>query len=87
MKTGFNNPIGDKPMKEIKSPFNFDCPPYDERSGRFVSAGGHHGVGHRQPVGHHGNPKEDVPAMPKHRVKTMQDDEVPHRNLRLEIDE
>lgn len=88
MKTGFKDPIADKSkVKEIKSPWNFDCPPYDERSSCYVNAGNHHGVGHRQPVGHHGNAKSKVDVLPSGFHKGMTDDEVPHKNLRLEIDQ
>lgn len=84
MKSGFNDPIAIKEGKKIKSPWNFDCPPYDERTSCYVNAGSHYGVGHRQPVGHSGNPSKDAATMPKHKVKTMADDEVPHKNLTLE---
>ena len=33
------------------SPWDFSCPPYDQRSSIFMNAGTHHGVGKRQPVG------------------------------------
>lgn len=87
MKTGFKDPIEVKEGKKIKSPWSFDCPPYDERSSCYVNAGSHYGVGHNQPVGHKGDPKSSSPVLPKGQVKTMRDDEVPHKNLRLEIEE
>ena len=87
MKSGFKDPIAIKEGKKMKSPWNFDAPCYDERSSCYVNAGSHYGVGHKQPVGHHGDPKKIADTMPEHKVKTMRDDEVPHRNLRLEIDE
>jgi hypothetical protein len=87
MKTGFKDPTAVKVKEESKkSPWNFDCPPYDERSSCYVNAGSHYGIGHRQPVGHDGNPKERSGTLPEHRVKTMKDDSVPRKNLRLEID-
>lgn len=86
MKTGFHDPIEVKEGKSQKSPWNFEAPPYDERSSCYVGAGSHYGVGHRQPVGHKGDPKSSSACLPKGRVKTMKDDEVPHKNLRLEID-
>lgn len=89
MKSGFSDPIAIKEGKKIKSPFNFDCPPYDERSSCYINAGSHYGVGHKQPVGHKENPKPSAKTLPQDRrsIKTMKDDEVPHKNLRLEIDE
>ena len=67
----------DKPVDGKKSPFDFRCPQYDQRSGNFVNAGTHYGVGHRQPVGHTGNPKMHVDTLPVNRkaVKTTRDDE------------
>lgn len=89
MKTGFNDPIKVKEGKHIKAPWNFDCPPYDERSSCYVNAGSHYGVGHNQPVGHSGNPKKDSPCLPKNRnsVDTMKTYEVPTKNLDIEIRE
>lgn len=86
MKTGFHDPIEVKEGKKMKSPWNFDQPQYDERSSCYVNAGSHYGVGHNQPVGHAGNPKTSSPALPKGRVDTMYTDEVPHRNLRFEVE-
>lgn len=85
MKTGFNDPIAPKPNKTKKSPFDFRCPPYDERSSCYVNAGSHYGVGHRQPVGRIGNPKQRAPTLPYGRVNTMKVDEVPVKNLDLDI--
>jgi len=88
MKTGFNDPIAPKGnSKTMKSPWNFDQPNYDERTSCYVNAGSHYGVGHRQPVGHEGNPSMEAATLPRGKVKTMKDDEVPHRNLRIEMDE
>jgi hypothetical protein len=41
----------DKPKDFGKSPFDFTCPQYDQRSSCFVNAGTHYGVVHAQPVG------------------------------------
>ena len=89
MKTGFHDPIEVKEGRKIKAPWNFDCPPYDERSSCYVNAGSHYGVGHNQPVGHKENPKAKSPALPMSRsnVNTMKTDEVPHKNLRFEVEE
>lgn len=82
MKSGFKDPAvikkqqpRDKPIGGTKSPWDFSCPQYDERSSCFVNAGTHYGVGHRQPVGHHGVPKQHVDVMPMGRVSTMRVDE------------
>ncbi len=66
----------DFPVNSIKSPWDFSCPQYDQRSGNFVSAGSHYGVAMRQPVGHVGNPKDEVPTLPCRRVNTMQIDDL-----------
>lgn len=81
MKSGFKDPITPKPGKQKKSPWDFRCPPYDERTSCYVDAGSHYGVGHRQPVGSEGTPKTRVPTMPFGRVKTMEVDEAPRRML------
>lgn len=82
MKTGFKetnsikkqNPK-DKP-NDAKNTF-WDCqqPQYDQRTSCFVNCGNHYGVGHRQPVGRIGNPKERVDVLPQGKVKTMRIDE------------
>lgn len=86
MKTGFPNPIEKTTHKSQRNPWNFDQPPYDERSSCYINTGSHHGVGHRQPVGHTGNPKQQVPCLPKNHRKGMQVSKIPNNNLRLEID-
>jgi hypothetical protein len=64
----------DKPKDGKNSPWDFRCPQYDQRSSNFVNAGTHYGVGHKQPVGHKGNPVERVPTMPFGRPETMEVD-------------
>lgn len=83
MKSGFKDPIAikkqdpkDHPKDGKNTPWDFRCPQYDQRTSCFVNAGTHYGVGHNQPVGHHGEPKERVPCMPFGRVNTMEVDEV-----------
>jgi hypothetical protein len=66
----------DFPVNSIKSPWDFSCPQYDQRSGNFVNAGSHYGVAMRQPVGHTGNPKQQVDTLPWNRVMTMQVDDL-----------
>lgn len=56
--------------------WDFRCPHYDQRSSNFVNAGTHYGVGHRQPVGHKGNPKQFVDVLPQGRKNTLQDDDL-----------
>lgn len=82
MKTGFketNAVRGQKPMDKPKdgkkSPWDFTCPQYDERSSCYVNAGTHYGIGINQPVGHEGNPKQRVTTMPFGRPSTMEVDE------------
>lgn len=81
--SGFADPIRisnqnpkDKPMNGEKSPWDFRCPQYDQRSSNFVNAGTHYGVGHKQPVGHTGNPKQFVDVLPQGRVNTLQNDDL-----------
>jgi len=66
----------DKPLDGIKSPWDFRCPQYDQRSGNHVNAGTHYGVGLRQPVGHQGNPKQVVDVLPQGRKNTLQNDDL-----------
>jgi hypothetical protein len=80
--SGFKDPIAikeqrelDKPVDGKKSLWDFRCPQYDQRSSNFVNAGTHYGVGHRQPVGHEGNPKDKVAVLPKESVNTMRVDD------------
>lgn len=65
MKSGFKNPIASK-SKEKEKPHDWDfkSTEYDQRSSVFVNAGTHHGIGHKQPVGHLGNARETVDTMP-----------------------
>jgi len=65
----------DFPVNSFKSPWNFACPQYDQRSSNFVNAGSHYGTAMRQPIGHTGNPKVTVPTLPQHRINTTQDDD------------
>ncbi len=78
MKTGFKEPNSikkqdpkDQPVDGKKSPWDFRCPQYDQRSSCFVNAGTHYGVGMNQPVGHEGNPKVRVDTLPYGRINTM----------------
>ena len=76
MKTSFKDPVKEEKHSTIKNFWNFNAPVYDERSSCFMNAGTIHGVGHKQPVGHEGNPKTSSPSLPMGRVNTMRIDEV-----------
>ena len=83
MKTGFKAPLAPKKQKPKdhpeggkKSPFDFTCPQYDQRSSCFIAAGTDYGVGHTNPVGHEGNPKMKVPTLPFGRVNTLETDRI-----------
>ena len=66
----------DKPVDGVKSPWDFRCPQYDQRSSDFVNAGTHYGVGIKQPIGREGNPKSSADdILPKGRGNTTRDDE------------
>jgi hypothetical protein len=66
----------DMPKDGIRSPWDFTCPQYDQRSSNFVNAGTHFGIAMKQPVGHTGNPKMTVPTLPQKRQNTTQDDDL-----------
>jgi hypothetical protein len=87
MKTGFKNPIEPKNSKQMKSPFNFNQPTYDERSSCYINAGSHYGVGKTQPVGREGNAMMEAECLPKGRVDTLKVSERPVKNLDLEIEQ
>lgn len=81
-KSGFEDPsrIKDQnkdcqPEDGVKSPWDFRCPQYDQRSSNFINAGTHYGVGINQPIGHEGNPKSTVAAIPRTRMDTLQNDD------------
>jgi hypothetical protein len=80
--SGFSDPLRIKeqnkkcePENGIKSPWDFRCPQYDQRSSNFINAGTHYGLGVNQPIGHKGNPKAVVAALPRTRKDTLQDDD------------
>lgn len=87
MNTGFPNPIAGQKGKSMKSPWNFDQPHYDERSSCYVNAGSHHGVGHKNPIGHTSEPKMDVLALPRGKAKAMKVDDTRMVNERLDVEE
>ena len=62
---GFRNPIAPK-MKEkkIRSPWNFEAPPYDQRSGCAINAGTDYGTGFNVPIGTSGKPSANAKRMP-----------------------
>ena len=65
----------DQPVDGKNSPWDFRCPQYDQRSSNFINAGTNYGVGHNQPIGHDGNPKQRVSVLPFGKVETMRVDE------------
>ncbi len=82
-KSGFSDPAHIKeqnkecqPEDGVKSPWDFRCPQYDQRSSNFINAGTHYGVGINQPIGHKGNPKSVVDVLPLGRMNTTQDDDL-----------
>jgi hypothetical protein len=81
MKTGFSDPIARKPGKTKKSPWDFRCPPYDERTSCYTDAGSHYGIGYRNPVGHKGPSRQRAATMPFGRVNTMETSYVPPKML------
>jgi hypothetical protein len=84
----FKNPIAPKIKdQKKKSPWDFRCPPYDERTSCYVNAGSHFGVGFKNPVGHKEKVKSRIPTLPFGRIETMRVAEVPVRNLPLDIKE
>lgn len=70
MKTGFKNRIEVSNGKKTKSPWDFTCPSYDQRSSCFVSAGQDYGVGKNVPVGKTKSSNEG--HVPMGRVDTLQ---------------
>lgn len=81
-ESGFADPIRiknqnkkDQPEDGIGSPWDFRCPQYDQRHSNFINAGTHYGIGHKQPIGHTGNPKQFVDVLPQTRRNTLQDDD------------
>lgn len=82
-KSGFSDPARIKeqnkkcmPEDGVKSPWDFSCPQYDQRSSNFVNAGTHYGVGFKTPVGHMAEAKQEVPTLPNRRMNTLQDDDL-----------
>jgi hypothetical protein len=57
-----------KPKKPQGKPVDktFEGPIKEQaQTGRFMPAGDHYGVGHRQPVGHEGDAKQNVECLPR----------------------
>lgn len=70
-ESGFKDPIESEiEVRKVKSPWNFKAPSFDES--KMIQAGDNYGRGHRNPVGHFGNPKSTAETLPKGRVNTMQ---------------
>ncbi len=73
MKKNFKDPLvikeqqpKDNPIDAVPKPLGWDfrCPQYDQRSSCYVNAGTYYGQGHKQPVGHRGEPKQRVDVLP-----------------------
>ena len=87
MKSGFKDPIEPKvKQKSMTSPWDFTCPDYDQRTSIFTNAGSHYGVGFKSPVGHTGNPKMRADTLPYGRVNTMKVDQIPTKNLPIDME-
>jgi len=85
LDTGFKRVMEPKINQTLKSPWDFSCPRYDERSSCYINAGRHQGLGHKQPVGHKDDPKQRVECLPYGKVNTLRDDSVRLRNENLDI--
>lgn len=72
---GFEDPIAPEKGRIGKSPWNFEAPPYDERTSCFIEAGTDYGLGFRQPVGRVGKAKTEE-VVPTGKMKTLQTDYV-----------
>lgn len=83
----FKDPIAVKDGRKIKSPWNFNAPCYDERTSCYVDAGSHYGIGHRNPVGHTGDPKQRVATLPFGKREGMVVAYAPPVHLKNEIQE
>lgn len=70
VKTGFKNVLEEKEKKTVKNPWNFDQPPYDQRTSCYVNAGTHYGTGKNQPVGTTNQTSKY--AIPLGRVNTLE---------------
>jgi hypothetical protein len=69
MKTGFKDILKVNEKATRKNPWNFDQPPYDERTSCFVNAGTCFDTGTPQPIGTTNN--KGPHAIPMGRVDTM----------------
>lgn len=85
MNTGFSDPIAPRKGKEKKSPWDYTCPKYDERTSCYVNAGSHYGLGHKNPIGSMEKAKSRVPTLPYGRVDTLKVSEIPLKNKEPEF--
>ncbi|SRR5258708_28622258 len=68
-KKMFSDPIApQREEKSVKNPWTFTAPCYDDRNN--IQAGTNYGKGFRNPIGHKGSAKMNVPTLPKSNVKT-----------------
>ncbi len=87
MKTGFKGPLQPVKTEKKESTWDFRSPEYDERTGCYVNAGAHYGVGKTQPVGHKDGATLDAACLPNGRVETLQTRYGGQSNLPLDIKE
>lgn len=85
MGKNFKNKLEPKDVIKSKNPWNFDQPEYDERTSCYVNAGSHYGVGHRQPVGKFNASNKG--GVPVGKGMGLTDDEIPVKNLTLDLNE
>lgn len=71
--------------RKVKNPWDFEAPLYDERSGCYIDAGPHRGVGSKQPIGHEGKAALHCDAMPMHTMETMHADYIPEYEPEIEV--
>lgn len=87
MDNKFKNPVKGSERKEKKdTPWDYKQPCYDERSSWFLNAGTDYGVGHVNPVGHTGEPKQRVATLPYGKGHGM-DFEKPSDFRKTEVEE
>lgn len=71
--------------KTIKNPWNFAQPPYDQRSSCYINAGTNQGIGKTQPIG--SKTVSNKLPFPTNTNKGIKVDEVPRKNLPIDIEE
>jgi hypothetical protein len=80
----FKDNVEGKKVKPMKSPWDFTCPDYDQRSSNYINAGTHHGVGHAQPIGSMQHTMKG--AIPVGKGMGLTVDHIPIKNLIIEFE-